>query len=184
MPILSLIIVAGALAMDAFSIAVTVGGQVKGQRQKAALTVAGYFGFFQGAMALGGWWGGRLFAGVIETIDHWIAIALLVAIGGKMIRDSFSEDEKPLRSLSHRLLFGLAIATSIDALAVGISFALLGEPINLAAIIIAAVAFLFSYTGVLIGKQLGSFLGSKTDFLGGLILLGISVKVAFDHGVF
>ncbi len=173
------------VSMDAFAVAVTSGIIINKVKLKNALKIGFFFGFFQALMPLIGWGAGIGFHHYIEKFDHWIAFILLVIIGGKMIYESFKGDEgeedKNKNPLQLKVLLFLAVATSIDALAVGISFAFLEIPIFSSIIIIGMVTFIFSFLGVLIGKSSGQFLRGKAEIVGGVVLTFIGVKILFDH---
>lgn len=184
MDIITGILVAVALAMDAFSVSITAGANSKKFILRQALLISGYFGFFQFFMTGLGWLGGSLFSEIINATDHWIAFILLLLIGGKMIIESFKKAEHQQFSFSHKALFVLAVATSIDALGVGLSYSLLSKPILITSIIIGAVTFGFSYLGVYLGKVLQKVFQNKMELIGGLILIGIGLKIMIEHGVF
>jgi putative Mn2+ efflux pump MntP len=135
-------------------------------------------------MTLVGWKSGQLFSTVIDTFDHWIALGILVIVGGKMIYHSFSETNNGYFSLSHRILALLAVATSIDALGIGLSYALLDKQVFYSSLIIGITAFFFSAFGLYLGKKLKKILKNKAELLGGVILILIGLKIAYDHGVF
>jgi putative Mn2+ efflux pump MntP len=177
-------LIAVALAMDAFSVSITAGSGTRKLMFRQALLIAGYFGFFQFFMTGLGWLGGSLFSEVINSFDHWIAFGLLLVIGGKMVIESFRKQQREQFSFNHKVLLVLAIATSIDALGVGLSYSLLNKPILVTSIIIGAVAFGFSYTGVYLGKMLQKIFQNKMELVGGIILIGIGFKIAIEHGAF
>ena len=169
--------------MDAFAVSVSSGVSNKHMRLKHAFIIAAFFGGFQAIMPLIGWSGGIFFHTYIESFSHWIAFILLVLIGIKMIHDARKpneeDEEAEINPQNIYLLFTLAIATSIDALAVGVSFSCLQYNIWEAAAIIGIVTFIISLTGVLLGKSAGHHIGeSKVEILGGLILIGIGIKIA------
>ena len=179
------LLIAIALAMDAFSVAITGGATLKKPQLKDSFLVGIYFGVFQGIMPIIGWQAGKCFEKLISSFDHWIAFAMLFFIGGKMVIEPFRKKEDETHfELTHKLLIILAIATSIDAMGVGLSYALLERPIMLASLIIGIVAFLFSFFGIYLGKCLKKIVKNKAELIGGIILLGIGVKILFDHGVF
>lgn len=184
MDLLTVIFIAVGLSMDAFAVSVTSGFVVKRSRVKHAIRIAIFFGGFQGIMPVIGWLAGSGLRSYISGIDHWVAFVLLSLIGGRMIHEGLMGDEEEItgpRSYSLRLLLGLAIATSIDALAVGISLSLLDISIVNPAIIIGLVTFCFSLFGVYIGGRLGQFFGKKIEALGGLILIVIGIRILFQH---
>lgn len=169
--------------MDAVAVSMTNGMTIKNMRWKGALADAAAFGIFQGIMPLLGFFAGSVFANYMEKIDHWIALILLGIIGVKMIIDAVKQDDEIVslsRKLTFRLLFVQAVATSIDALAVGVSFAAMRTDIFTASSIIALTTFICSLAAVFVGKKCGDFLGKKAGFLGGIILIGIGVKIFLD----
>ena len=177
-------IIAIALAMDALTVSVSGGAALNKPTLKKALLVASYFGFFQFFMPILGWYGGMFFNNVIDSYDHWIAFGLLIIVGGKMIWEFFKNIEEKAFSLNHKLLLVLSIATSIDALGVGLSYAFLNKSIMTPAIIIGVVTFVFSTIGVCLGKSFKKVLGSKAELVGGIILIAIGVNILINHGVF
>ncbi len=183
MDFLVILIIAVALAMDAFAVSISSGIIIKETKIQHALKIAFFTGFFQGFFTFLGWLGGIYIAHLISEIDHWIAFILLLIIGSKMIYESRkdSEKEKTINPLELRVLFLLGIATSIDALAVGISFAVLNDPILVPTLLIGIVAFLFSVLGVLIGKKVGQVFGNRVEILGGLILIAIGINILINH---
>jgi putative Mn2+ efflux pump MntP len=173
-----------ALAMDAACVSMVNGMVDKRIRIRQALYIAFVFGFFQGAMALIGYLSGNLFLDLISGIDHWIALGLLAFIGGKMIYESVSnKDEEEAKScdITHRKLFVQAVATSIDALAAGISIAALLVNMYEATALIFLTTFIISLISVYLGKKFGLLLSKKAELLGGLILLGIGLNIFISH---
>ena len=175
--------IALALAMDAFGVAMAIGAAVKRVRVRHALIVGTWFGVFQAVMPLAGWFCGMTMKSVIHGVDHWIAFALLVFIGCKMIYESFKMEsiEKKTDPMNPRVLFILAVATSIDALAVGMSFAMIAVPIVGPAVIIGVTAFTISAVGVWIGDRLGRFFEKKVEIFGGIVLIVIGLKILISH---
>lgn len=191
MGIVELLMMAVGLAMDAFAASICKGLGMRRVNWRHALVIAAFFGGFQGLMPLVGWLLGVSFAGLIEPIDHWIAFALLVLIGAKMLWDTFHEESEDIdcpadgSKLDLRELLMLAIATSIDALAVGVSLAFLGIDVVPAAIIIGIVTFVLSLIGVAIGSHFGARFERGATIAGGLILIVLGVKILLEHlGVF
>jgi len=172
------------LAMDCFAVSLAVGATRPGDRWRAALLLAGFFGFFQFGMTLIGWGLGFSFADLIAAYAHWVAFLLLAAIGGKMIYEGLRGDEDVPAALTLASVTLLAIATSIDALAVGISFAFLGYLPLAPALIIGAVSVGFSLAGVFSGRRLEHILGSRATILGGIILILIGIRILLDHTFF
>ncbi|MBO4444136.1 MAG: manganese efflux pump [Bacteroidaceae bacterium] len=186
MTLLEIILLAIALAMDCFAVSVTSGFILRKVRWRPILLMALLFGLFQGAMPCIGWAATNYFDRYIRDVDHWIAFLLLAFIGSKMLYDGFKgEEESHFNPHSLRTLVGLAVATSIDALAVGISFGCLGmntfSSILLPVIIIGAVSSLFSLGGSFIGIFLGRKFHLPVEQIGGLILIGIGIKILIEH---
>lgn len=183
MSFLSILMIAVGLAMDAFAVSVTIGiNTTKENKLKLALKAALLFGGFQGLMPLIGWAVGRNFTQYIEMIDHWIAFILLFIIGGKMIYESIKgEEDDEIKTYSNKTLLLLAIATSIDALAVGISFAFLNVNILYSIVIIGIVTFVLSFIAVNIGKRLGDIFKNKAEIFGGAVLILIGFKILVEH---
>ncbi len=179
--LLSSLIIGVGLAMDSFSVSLAGGASLKENIGKTAVTAGIFFGFFQFAMPLLGWAIGVPITQVIDPYGYWIVVGLFFFIGGKMIWDSFSDDEEGISLIGCKVLLLLAVATSIDALAVGMSFALIGEAILLPAVIIGVVAFVFSFFGVLAGHKLSSILGNKMQIFGGVILVLIGIKFLIEY---
>lgn len=197
MDILSVFFIAIALAMDAFSVSVTSGMVLKRPKTWAMVKIGMFFGAFQFIMPCLGYLLGSAFSSFISAFDHWIAFVLLAFIGGKMLYEAIrgSEDEEIKNPLDNRLLTMLAIATSIDALAVGVTFATMGmgviSPLSMAeaslaaaAGIIGVVAFVLSAAGVYIGGKFGNLFGNKAEILGGIVLIGLGIKIMAEHVFF
>ena len=180
---LTIIIIAVGLAMDAFVVSIISGSAYKQLHVKHALRMALFFGAFQAFMPLIGSLAGLTLREYIADYDHWIAFGLLAAVGGKMIYESLkikSVEENPDPSNIFVLLV-LSVATSIDALAVGITLSLIAGSIVVAVIIIGLMTFVLSYLGVYIGKRFGHFFESRMEAVGGIILIGIGTKVLIEH---
>lgn len=186
MSLLTLFILAVGLSMDAFAVAVCKGLALRKITIKNAGLVGLWFGGFQALMPLIGYFLGVRFQSRIERIDHWIAFILLLIIGGKMIKEALSKHEEPANcSLSSKNMLVLAIATSIDALAVGITLAFLKVNIIWAVSFIGVTTFVLSAIGVKIGNVFGVKYKSKAEFAGGVILVLLGVKILLEHlGVF
>ncbi|MBQ2676618.1 MAG: manganese efflux pump [Clostridia bacterium] len=184
MDFISVLIIAVALAMDAFSIALSKGLCTKKLYLADGLKIALCFGLFQGFMPFLGWIVGSRFSSLIENYSHWVGFALLSFIGGKMIYESLKGDEQTDCSpLTFRSLIVLGVATSIDALAVGLTFALQVQSILtvlLYCLIIAVITFIISLIGYLLGNKLGNFIGAKAEILGGIVLIGIGLKMLIE----
>ena len=175
------------LAMDAFAVSVCKGLGMRRLNKKQALIIGLYFGGFQALMPLIGWLIGSQFQKYITSIDHWIAFILLGFIGGKMMIEAIREwnEEETVEvmdaPLDHKNMFVLAVATSIDALAVGITFAFLDTPIIEAITIIGITTMVISIIGVVVGNFFGSRYKSKAEFIGGLILVLLGLKILLEH---
>ena len=182
MALWEVILLAVALAMDAFSAAICKGLTLQKMDYKKALLVGLYFGVFQGLMPLIGYFVGSAFSIYIESIDHWIAFGLLVFIGINMIKESFSTEEHD-GDFSFKALIVLAIATSIDALTVGVSFSVTKPIIGIyfSVLIIGVVTFILSTLGVKIGNVFGSRFKQPAEITGGVILILIGIKILLEH---
>lgn len=183
MGLITIILIAIGLAMDAFAVSVVTGSIYKKLRLSHAVRMAFFFGAFQAVMPLIGSLAALSFKDAIEGIDHWIAFGLLTIIGVKMIYESFKinaiEDRPDPASLVVVLM--LALATSIDALAVGITLSLITSYIILACLIIGLVTLFLSYIGCAIGQKIGHFFENKIEIAGGLILIAIGIKILLRH---
>lgn len=184
MGIVELFLIAVGLSMDAFSVSVCKGLGMRKINVRIALILAVLFGGFQGLMPVIGWFLGSQFMWLIEPIDHWIAFGLLAFIGGKMIWEAVHEDEESAVQ-EVRVDWGeflmLAIATSIDALAVGISFAALNVNIVPAVLLIGITTFVLSLVGVVLGNLFGSRYQRPSEIVGGIVLVLIGLKVLLEH---
>ena len=169
--------------MDAFAVSITHGMTLKTLRNSTALKMAAFFGSFQAVMPVLGWLAGLSLLDLISGVDHWAAFGLLFFIGCKMIYESFkmTPNEKEQKTLTLSVLLMLSVATSIDALAVGLSFAFLKIAIATPIVIIGAVTFLLSFLGVTFGNKFGKFLGNKIEIVGGLVLVTIGMKILLEH---
>ena len=178
------LIIAIGLAMDAFSVCISAGMCIPKLNAGHYLRMSLAFGFFQFVMPVIGFFAGRTVEPIIRNYDHWIAFLLLFYIGAKMIYEGLKKDKDNCEtkdpSRGKNLLI-LAIATSIDALAVGVSYGVLAKPILIPAIIIGVVCIAFSASGIAIGKRAGSLFGKKADIIGGLCLIAIGIKILFEH---
>ncbi len=183
MSFLDIFLIGVALSMDAFAVSVCKGLSVKKAGVKHVLTVGVYFGGFQALMPMLGFLLGYKFESFITNIDHWIAFVLLAIIGGNMIREALGKDEDDNENddFSFRAMLPLAVATSIDALAVGISFAFLGVDIVTAALLIGATTFVLSGAGIFVGNIFGSKYKSKAELAGGIVLILIGAKILLEH---
>lgn len=187
MSFVSILLTAFALSMDAFAVSVTKGITLKNMNIKIALKVALFFGLFQGIMPFLGWTAGIRFESYITSIDHWIAFFLLSFIGLKMIFDAreynkqVSYDARSINDLDNKELIVLSIATSIDALAVGVSFAFLNIDILPICLSIGIITFLMCFIGVLIGKKIGNAFKNYAQIAGGIILILIGLNILNEH---
>ncbi|MCL2247459.1 MAG: manganese efflux pump MntP family protein [Lentimicrobiaceae bacterium] len=183
MSVFEIFLIALGLSMDAFAVSVTLGLSVKKPKWQQFLIPGLYFGCFQAIMPLIGYLAGINFAHKIQNLDHWIAFILLGFIGGKMIIDSFSKEEKKVNENPFRIttMLLLAIATSIDALAVGVTFAFFEINIYKAIIIIGLITFCMAIAGVKIGNIFGTKFKSKAEFVGGAVLVILGVKILVEH---
>lgn len=179
---ISVLLIAIGLAMDAFAVSICKGMAVKRASFKTMLTMGIWFGVFQAVMPVIGYLVGSSFYGLISDYDHWIAFILLFLIGFNMIREALSDEDEGIDDdLGTKTMFVLAVATSIDALAVGISLAMTGDGIVIPAVIIGVVTLLLSMVGVLVGSRFGDRYGKKAEILGGMILILIGVKIVLEH---
>ena len=187
MTLLEIFLVGVGLSMDAFAVAICKGLAMPRVNRKQTLLIGLYFGVFQAVMPLTGWLLGSQFARHVTKMAPWIAFVLLAWIGGSMIRESLSEKEEEERAelaeLRHRELLMLAIATSIDALAVGVSFSMveLTVPIYAAAALIGCTTFAISVAGVFVGNLFGARYKNRAEFVGGAILILIGLKILLEH---
>ncbi len=171
-----IVILAIALSMDAFAVAIGLGAKknVPGLALKAGL----YFGIFQALMPFIGYLGGKGVLGWVEAYAHWIAFGLLVFIGAKMIYEGFQEGiEEDITAITNKMMLILAIATSIDAMAAGFSLTLLDVNPYIACLVIGVTTFIFSWIGVFIGKNSGTWLESKAEIFGGTVLILMGLKI-------
>ena len=180
---IELVLTAIALSMDAFAVAICKGLSMKKADLKQSALVGGYFGFFQGFMPLIGYFLGSRFEPLISGVDHWIVFILLGIIGFNMVRESMSQEEAGSKALdlTPRAMFPLAVATSIDALAVGITFAILHINILPAVLLIGGITFVLSVAGVKIGNLFGSKYKSRAELFGGIVLVLIGGKILLEH---
>ena len=183
MGIIEIILIAVSLAMDAFAVSICKGLSMKKMEWKKAIIIGLYFGLFQGGMPLIGYLLGVGFEESIKFIDHWIAFGLLAFIGGNMIKEALSknEDDEVDDKVDFKTMIVLAIATSIDALAVGVTFAFLNVNIILAACLIAIITFIISCIGVKLGNVFGDKYEKKAELAGGVVLVLIGLKILLEH---
>ncbi len=183
MDLITIVIIAVGLAMDAFAVSIVSGSAYKRLKIKHAFRIAVFFGGFQAIMPLIGSLAGLSVKEYVANYDHWIAFALLSAVGARMIYESFkiTPAEKFFNPENILVLLILSVATSIDALAVGITLSFLQVSIVIAVVIIGLVTFMLSYLGVLIGTKIGHFFESKIEALGGLVLIALGLKILIQH---
>lgn len=184
MDIYTILLIGLGLAMDAFSVSVTDGIVLKKPRLSEASKIAFFFGGFQFLMPVLGYLLGSAFARYITAFDHWIAFCLLGFIGAKMIWEALHEEEQcddMKNPLDNYTLFILGIATSIDALAVGVTFATMAVSVLFASAIIGVMTFFICLLGVYLGSWCGNLLGNKAEIVGGVVLVGIGIKILIEH---
>ena len=184
MEFITLLLIAIGLSFDTFAVSVSTGLAVCHIRFWQAVRVAIILAVFQGLMPCIGWLLGKQIATFISNYDHWLAFILLAILGAKMIWESFESDddsEKECNPLKTSLVVTMAIATSIDALVVGVSFAFLQMNIIWSAIVIGAITFIVAMLGMLFGKKVGNRLGKKMEIIGGLMLIAIGLKILLEH---
>lgn len=181
MTFVEILLIAIGLAMDAFAVSISCGLAVKQSRLNNALKIGIFFGGFQAGMPVIGWLLGVRLRNFICSVDHWIAFGLLLLIGCRMIYEAFKSREKKMDFLDTHVLLLLSVATSIDALAVGVSFAFLDIFIVTPIIVIGIVTFILSFSGVFTATKFGQFFKNKIEIAGGLILIGIGIKILVEH---
>ena len=183
MNIIEVVMIGVGLSMDAFAVSIGKGLNMGKIRKNEMFWIALFFGGFQALMPVAGYLAGKQFAGKIMQIDHWIAFFLLVMIGFNMVKEGISDDEEETQDcgFSFRELFILAVATSIDALAVGVTFSFLRVNLLEAVTVIGSVTFAISLAGVAIGSRFGDKLKEKAEIMGGLILIILGCKILIQH---
>lgn len=183
MELLAIITIAVGLAMDTFAVSIVTGAAYKQLHIRHTLRMAGFFGGFQAFMPVVGYLAGLTVKQYVSNYDHWIAFGILAAVGLKMIYESFKikEERKTPNPANLGVVLVLAVATSIDALAVGITISLITHAIALAVIIIGAVTFGLSFAGVYIGKKFGHFFEGGIEIIGGLVLIALGIKIVIQH---
>jgi len=177
------ILIGVGLAMDAFTVSLGIGTGQQANYRRAKFRLIFHFGLFQAGMTVVGWYAGNTVAQYIRNVDHWIAMALLAYVGGNMIRSGLNPESETYFSdpSKGRILVMLSVATSIDAMAVGLSLAMLNQPWLIPAIIIGIVTWSLCAVGLLAGNKLGQKFGKRMEILGGLILIGIGLRVMITH---
>lgn len=186
MSFLAILILAIGLSVDSLAASVSTGVCLKKVRLADGLKVAIYMAVFQGTLPIVGWFIGNGFKNVIVAYDHWVAFILLLAIGGKMLYEGITKKENEESCFcpsQHLMLAGMALATSIDALIVGIGIGLLGDTIWIPAIIIGITTFVFSISGIYVGHHIGHKLNFKLEIIGGLVLIGLGIKILLEHTI-
>ena len=174
------------LSMDAMAVSVTNGSVIPELKLRDAIRIAFFFGLFQALMPIAGWAAGLAFHSYIQDFDHWIALGLLLFVGGKMIWESCTDtgETDPTNNCLHwPTLLMLSVATSIDALAIGISFAMWEVVIWMPIVIIGIITFINCFIGIQAGSWVGSHFGKRLGFIGGIILILIGVKIVIEHSV-
>jgi len=186
MSLVTIAIIAVGLAMDAFAVSIVSSAAYRQLKVTHALRMAVFFGGFQAFMPLVGSLAGLTIRAYIASYDHWVAFALLIAIGSKMLYGSFKIETvgKNYDPSSMIVLLTLSVATSIDALVVGITLPLLKVPLAFAVTVIGLVTFVLSYLGVYVGKTIGHFFEGKIEAVGGLVLIALGAKILFEHALF
>ena len=182
MDFISLLLIAVGLSMDAFAVSVAKGLAVTEVKPRHAMLAGVWFGGFQALMPVVGYLLASSFSAIVVSVDHWIAVALLSFIGLNMIREAvWGDEESGDADFGARKMFLMAVATSIDALAVGVSLAFVGIDIFSAALTIGVVTFAFSFAGIYLGRGVGSKLGKKAGIFGGIVLIAIGIKILIEH---
>lgn len=182
MGIIELLLLSVGLAMDAFAVSICKGISMKRMNWRKALTIGMYFGGFQALMPVIGYFLGTAFESIITNIDHWVAFILLGIIGGNMIKEAFEDESENCNDdVGFKTMIMLAIATSIDALAVGITFAFLKVNLIAAISMIGVITFVLSVIGTKIGNRFGDKYESKAELVGGVILVLLGIKILLEH---
>lgn len=183
MEVISIILLALGLSVDSFAASICSGLAIKEIRFFQAVKIAFFLAIFQGGMPILGWFTGWQLKDLIKDFDHWIAFILLVGLGSKMVYESLTckDSNSSFNPLNFIVLIGISVATSIDALVIGFSLALIDVVIWFPAIIIGAVTFIASMLGMLLGKKIGSQLSQKFEIAGGIVLIFIGVKILIEH---
>jgi putative Mn2+ efflux pump MntP len=182
MEFLSIFLIAIGLSFDSFAVAISSGCHLPKIEFKKAMIISFSLAFFQGLFPLIGWLLGNTVKEYIVEVDHWIAFVILLILGIRMIKDSFEKTgKKDFNPLNPKTLIWLSIATSIDALAVGITLSFINIPIIISCVIIGAVTFIAAMTGILIGKMTGEKFGKRMEIVGGIILIFIGTKILLEH---
>ena len=185
MDLLTPALIAIGLSMDCFAVSLAIGTTTKTRLIFAATIIALFFGAFQAGMAVIGWVAGVSLIGLISAYDHWIAFILLAIVGGKMILEGVrgGDDEAHVEVIRIVPVIVLSVATSIDALAVGVSFGVLQTAVLIPALIIGIICFGISFAGVMLGERLEKYLGNKMEIFGGIILILIGIRILYEHTI-
>ena len=183
MDLLTLIVIAIALGIDAFAVSLSAGAYLVKADGRQTFRLSFHFGLFQALMPILGWLAGTTFVSMIETVDHWIAFMLLAIIVGLLIYHSFQREEQRIRRDVTKgwSLVSLSVATSIDALAVGLSLAMISEGIFFPALVIGIVAAAMSLIGIRLGERISHIVGTHMEFIGGIVLILIGLKIVIEH---
>ena len=183
MDFITILLIAVGLAMDCFAVSLGIGCSAVKKDPRTVFRISFHFGLFQGGMTFLGWLAGSSIVTLIERFDHWVAFALLAWVGARMVRESFSTDEEedPCNPSRGKTLIMLSIATSIDALAVGLSLAFVDGSILVSSLVIGFTSLLLSILGLFIGGKLGCRFGKRMELIGGLVLIGIGIRVLLSH---
>ena len=178
----TIVLIAFGLSMDSFAVSTTSGCLVQSCKLKYKLKIALYLAFFQGLMPIIGWFLGSYFHSYIKHLDHWIAFILLLFLGSKMIFEGIKgESSKPINPLKNKTLISMGLATSIDALVIGLSFSLLDQAIWFPSLIIALITFVVSLSGIYFGIKISAKIKFKPEILGGIILIALGAKILIEH---
>ena len=185
MDLLTPALIAIGLSMDCFAVSLAIGTTTKTRLIFAATIIALFFGAFQAGMVVIGWVAGVSLIGLISAYDHWIAFILLAIVGGKMILEGVrgGDDEAHVEVIRIVPVIVLSVATSIDALAVGVSFGVLQTAVLIPALIIGIICFGISFAGVMLGERLEKYLGNKMEIFGGIILILIGIRILYEHTI-
>ncbi len=167
--------------MDSFSVSIATASEITKIKLRQILYISAYIGFFHWLMSFIGGYSGLFLTDILKKVDHWLALIILVVLGSKMIYEAITNKKRRALLFNSSVLFVLALATSIDAFGVGLSYGFFNKSIFLTSAIIGTVAFLFSYLGFFIGKLFKGMLKNKMQLIGGLILIGIGIKIFIDH---
>jgi len=183
MDFLTILLIGFGLSMDCFAVSITCGMTSNMFMLRLFMRISFFFGLFQGIMPVLGWLAGFAFRDYIQSFDHWIAFGLLLFLGLKMIREGMrnEETEKKILAAQWKVLIGLSIATSIDALSVGVTFACLGVSILYPSLVIGIVTFVVSFLGLFLGLRFGKKIRLKFDIVGGIVLIIIGLRILFSH---